>query len=122
MLWWIAGAAALILGVGLWLGRLVFRKEDSMSPAVIDESARAERLKALGISRRETEVLHLVAEGLSNQEIAERLFISETTVKTHVSSLLVKLGASRRTQAVTRARAEGLIGSEAPPTKVGFDR
>lgn len=74
-----------------------------------DPHERAERLAQLGISDREYEVLVLVAEGLSNQGIAERLFIAETTVKSHVSSLLSKLDARRRTEAVSRSLEEGIL-------------
>jgi predicted ATPase/DNA-binding CsgD family transcriptional regulator len=61
------------------------------------------------LSTREQEVLALVAEGLTNQEIAERLVISESTAKYHVTSLLNKLGADNRTQVVARARQRGLL-------------
>lgn len=61
------------------------------------------------LSTREQEVLHLLAGGASNQEIAERLVITLDTVKRHVSNILSKLGASNRTQAVTRARSLGLL-------------
>ncbi|MEO1409424.1 MAG: response regulator transcription factor [Bacteroidota bacterium] len=70
-----------------------------------------ERSRQLGISKREYEVLTLIAQGLSNQQIAERLFISQSTVKSHVSKLLVKLEAKRRTQAIRNAREKGLLGS-----------
>lgn len=61
------------------------------------------------ISARELEVLELVAQGLSNQVVARRLFISPVTVKTHVHNILTKLGAKNRTEAVHRARAQGLL-------------
>lgn len=61
------------------------------------------------LSARELEVLGMVAEGLTNHEIAERLFLSPTTVKTHVQNILVKLGVSDRTQAAVRALRAGLI-------------
>lgn len=61
------------------------------------------------LSTREQEVLHLLAGGASNQEIAERLVITLDTVKRHVSNILSKLGASNRTQAVTKARSLGIL-------------
>ena len=57
-----------------------------------------------GLSEREYQVLQLIAIGYSNQEIADQLFISLSTVKTHVSSILLKLNAKRRTQAVQNAK------------------
>ncbi|MCB0837618.1 MAG: response regulator transcription factor [Bacteroidetes bacterium] len=68
-----------------------------------------EKINELGISKREYEVLEQISQGKSNQEIAETLFISENTVKTHVSSLLVKLDAKRRTQAVSHAKEMGIL-------------
>lgn len=58
------------------------------------------KIKELNISNREYEVLCEIANGLSNQEIADKLFVSESTIKTHVSTILVKLNAKRRTQAI----------------------
>jgi DNA-binding NarL/FixJ family response regulator len=61
------------------------------------------------LSQRELEVLNLVADGLTNKEIAEQLFISARTARNHVASCLVKLGADDRTEAVTTAVRRGLI-------------
>jgi NarL family two-component system response regulator LiaR len=61
------------------------------------------------LSAREQEVLRLVAEGRSNQEIAARLYITERTVRYHLSSVFNKLGADNRTQAVTLAHAQSLL-------------
>ncbi len=67
------------------------------------------RLAQLGITPRELEILEAMAAGLSNREIAARLFVSENTVKTHAARLFGKLAARRRTQAVQRAKEAGLI-------------
>jgi DNA-binding CsgD family transcriptional regulator len=69
----------------------------------------AGKLKELGITQREHEILGLIAEGLSNREIGERLFVSENTVKTHSSRLFDKLGVNRRVQAVQKGKDLGLI-------------
>ena len=107
-------SAALAAALGIWLGRTLTRKA---APAtVVGETPAAEpfspdpaRLVELGITPRELEILGLIASGLSNREIAERLFVSENTVKTHSSRLFDKLGAKRRTQAVQLGRAARLI-------------
>ena len=75
------------------------------SPFVVDET----RASELGITARELEILGLIATGLSNREIAGRLFVSENTVKTHSSRLFDKLGARRRTQAVQMGKTARLI-------------
>ena len=67
------------------------------------------RREELGITPRELEILEAMAEGLSNREIAERLFVSENTVKTHAARLFDKLSARRRTQAIQLAKEAGLI-------------
>ena len=67
------------------------------------------KIEELELSKRECEVLQKISEGLSNKEIAEKLFLSESTIKTHVSNLLLKLDAKRRTQAVQRAKAFQII-------------
>lgn len=68
-----------------------------------------QKIASLGLSKRELEVLELIVKGMSNKEIAETLFISESTVKTHVSNLLLKLDVKRRTQAIQRAKEWQLI-------------
>jgi LuxR family transcriptional regulator, maltose regulon positive regulatory protein len=67
------------------------------------------------LSRRELELLELIAEGLGNQDIADRLYVSLHTVKTHARNIYAKLGVGSRTQAAARARALGLLSAERPP-------
>ena len=67
------------------------------------------KIKDLEITEREYEVLKCISEGLSNKEIGERLFLSESTIKTHVSNLLLKLNAKRRTQALQIAKTLKII-------------
>ncbi len=74
-------------------------------PFVLDQA----RLQQLGITARELEILKLIAGGMSNREIAETLFVSENTVKTHSSRVFDKLSARRRTQAVQIAKEMRLI-------------
>ena len=105
--------AAGFAAVGIWLGVQIVQvravRTPSEAPASVPFVADAERVKALGLTPRELEVLALIAEGLSNREMAERLFVSENTIKTHASRVFDKLGASRRTQAVQLAKSRGLI-------------
>jgi ATP/maltotriose-dependent transcriptional regulator MalT len=68
-----------------------------------------EKLKELGITQREHEILTLIAQGLSNREIGEKLFVSENTVKTHSSRLFEKMSVNRRVQAVQKGKDLGLI-------------
>lgn len=103
----------LFAGLGIWLGRsLRDRRQRAAAhlPAGSGGFARdEERLAELAITPRELEILELVAAGLSNRGIGERLFVSENTVKTHCRRLFDKLGARRRTQAVRIAREQRLI-------------
>lgn len=99
--------AIVFTGLGIWAGlRLTRRQVVTIGPEFILNQA---ELVQLGISKREHEVLALMAQGLSNQEIADKLFVSLNTVKTHSSNLFVKLNASRRTQAIQKAKELRLI-------------
>jgi len=107
--------AAVFASVGIWLGlKLTKTKEtivvrEVMVPAPAEFVRNDRQIESLGITPRELEVLELIAAGLSNKEIAERVFVSENTVKTHSSRVFDKLGARRRTQAVQRGKELGLI-------------
>ena len=106
---------ALFAGFGIWLGLRMTRARDRVIvreiaipvPSTFVRDAR--KVETLGITPRELEILELIASGLSNREIAEKIFVSENTVKTHSSRLFDKLGARRRTQAVQLGKQAGLI-------------
>ena len=104
---YIGVVAIMFTAIGIWAGLRLTRPKviDTSAPFVLDESA----MRNLGISKREHEVLGLVAAGLSNQDIADKLFVSTSTVKTHVSNVLAKLDASRRTEAVAQAKKLRII-------------
>ena len=101
--------AVFFTGLGIWAGLRLTRPQVKLvvapSPFVQDASA----LHRLGISKRELEVLELMAEGLSNQQIADRLFVSLNTIKTHAANLFLKLEVSKRTHAIQKARELRLI-------------
>jgi NarL family two-component system response regulator LiaR len=122
--------AALFAGLGIWLGLTLTRKKpqvvtrtivkEIVQEKIVTETIVKEipatagpfmadevRVSQLGITARELEILGLIAAGLSNREIADRLFVSENTVKTHSSRLFDKLGAKRRTQAVQIGKRRG---------------
>ena len=112
--------ALLFSALGIWLGLKLTRPREVVvrevrvpvevpappSHSFVPNAARQEQLR---ITRREMEILQLIAAGLSNREIAERLYVSENTVKTHSGRVFDKLNAKRRTQAVQLAKEAGLI-------------
>ena len=99
--------AVLFTGLGIWTGlRVTRRRVIIAAPNFAPNEPERQRL---GISKREYEVLELIAHGLSNQEIADKLFVSLNTVKTHSSHLFVKLDARRRTEAIRRAKELRLL-------------
>ena len=113
--------ALLFVSLGIWLGLKLTKNKvvvkevpievpveirvPTSEPFVLDQV----KLQQLGITARELEILELIAGGLSNREIAEKLFVSENTVKTHSSRVFEKLSAKRRTQAVQIGKDLGLI-------------
>jgi len=109
------GAIAIIFTVlGIWLAKKLTKPKVKMMVVerVIDTSEFVMNEKEIAnrkISKRELEVLRLMAEGMSNREIAESLFVSLNTIKTHSSNLFEKLEAKRRTQAVENAKRLRII-------------
>ena len=107
--------AAVFASLGIWLGLRLTRPKETvvvrevMVPAPVDFVRDERKVESLGITPRELEILELIAAGLSNREIAERVFVSENTVKTHSSRVFDKLGARRRTQAVQLGKELQLI-------------
>jgi NarL family two-component system response regulator LiaR len=107
--------AAIFAALGIWLGLKLTRHTETivvrevMVAAPVDFARDQTKLESLGITPRELEILELIAAGLSNKEIAERVHVSQNTVKTHSSRIFDKLGARRRTQAVQLGKDLRLI-------------
>ena len=105
--------ALLFVTLGICLGLKLTRTKVVVKEVPVPANGPFERneprLNQLGITPRELEILEAIAAGLSNREIAEKLFVSENTVKTHTGRLFDKLSANRRTQAVQKAKEAGLI-------------
>lgn len=102
---YVAVIATFCTAIGVWVGLKFTRPIRENKAMAIDRSV------DFDLSPREMEVLELIAQGLSNQEIAEKLFISIHTVKTHSSNLFSKLDVKRRVQAVNKARQIGLLSA-----------
>ena len=109
--------AVLFTALGIWLAlklvpgktqTVVVEKEVYLHPASPFTFNEVQQQK-LGLSHREIEVLQLMAAGMSNQEIADQLYVSIHTVKTHTSNVFQKLDVKRRTQAVEKAKQLQLI-------------
>ena len=113
------GAIALIFtSLGIWLTlkltkpkiqTLIVDREIFITPPAHGFIPDDQTLLKSGISRREWEVLELMSKGLSNQEIADQLFLSLNTIKTHSSKLFEKLDVKRRTQAIEKAKRMGIL-------------
>ena len=117
--------ALIFLGVGVWLGIRLNEKNKEKLSSTPENSVNTEgrgfqggggliiadekMIDNLGISKREYEVLKLLGTGMSNQEIADALFVSQNTVKTHTSRLFEKLAVKNRTQAILKSKELGII-------------
>ncbi len=113
--------AILFTGLGIWLALKLMKPKTEIQTVIVEKTVLVKELseselqkiekqiQQLGISSREIEVLQLMAQGLSNQEIANRLFISLHTIKTHSSRLFEKMDVKRRTQAIEKARQLHII-------------
>lgn len=112
---YVAIIALFFSALGIWAGLRLTQRREVLSPHALPEKnavsvqASDQLLEKYKISRREYEVLTLIAAGYSNQEIAEKLYVSLNTVKTHSSNLFLKLDVKRRTQAVQKAKELGLM-------------
>lgn len=111
--------AALFAAVGIWLGLTITKEKIVLKEVPVEVRVpvpvngpfvlNAAKVEELGLTPRELEILNLIAEGLSTKQMAERLFVSENTVKTHCSRVFDKLGVNRRTQAVQVGKQLGLV-------------
>jgi DNA-binding NarL/FixJ family response regulator len=108
------GAIALIFtGLGIWLAMKIIRPKITVVEKEVYVNApfsiNTRELELMNLSKRELEVLQLMAQGLSNQEIADRLFVSLSTIKTHSNNLFDKMNVERRTQAIDKGKRLGII-------------
>ncbi len=113
--------AIVFTGLGIWLALKLVRPKKEIQTIIVEKNIVVKELteqdlqeiekqkQQLGLSSREIEVLQLMAQGLSNQEIADRLFLSLPTIKSHSSNLFFKLDVNRRTQAIEKARQLKII-------------
>ncbi len=96
--------AIAIIAIVFFIIGVYINKKSLHKPINASEEINHQKIKDLEITSREYEVLQAISDGLSNKEIADKLFLSESTIKTHVSNLLMKLNAKRRTQALQIAK------------------
>ena len=102
----VAIAAIIFFFAGIYFNK---RSQNNEVPRAPVQGIDYTEIKKAGLTQREHDVLVKMAEGLSNQEIADALFLSESTIKTHVSNILFKLDAKRRTQAIQVAKEKKIV-------------
>lgn len=105
----VAIVALIFFFTGLYFNHRTQQKEENTSTPIVTGTIDYEELRKSGLTQREHEVLVKMAQGLSNHEIAQALFVSESTIKTHVSNILFKLDAKRRTQAIQLAKVRKIV-------------
>ena len=116
---YVAVIATAFLIIGIYLGLTYNKRQEakllnkirleSKSPGFHSPSINFDAVNGTDLSKRELEVLKEIATGCTNKEIAENLFVSENTVKTHINNIFMKLEVNRRTQAISRAREMKII-------------
>jgi NarL family two-component system response regulator LiaR len=110
---YVGAIAVIFTGLGIWLATKIVKPKVTIVEKEIYAkppfSVNKKELELLNLSKRELEVLQLMAEGLSNKEIADRLFVSLSTIKTHSNNLFDKMSVERRTQAIDKAKRLGII-------------
>jgi DNA-binding NarL/FixJ family response regulator len=107
---WVAIISLVFFGIGIFISRKYFPpKRTNSPPPVPSREIDPLQIEKLGLSKREYEILQLINDGLSNQQIADKLFLSENTVKKHISNLFLKLDVQRRTEAIKKAKDMNII-------------
>lgn len=107
--------AVIFVVLGIWFGLTLTKRPETIvikevsAPVTLEFTRNLAGVQAAGLTPRELQILELIAGGLSNREIAERIFVSENTVKTHSKRLFEKLNARRRTQAVAAGKELGIL-------------
>lgn len=112
---YVGGLAIIFTALGIWLALTISKPKTVVLEKIkivekpTEFIRNDELIMSLCISDREMEVLNFMAEGLTNQQIADKMFVSLNTVKTHTSNLFSKLDVNRRTQAIDFAKKNGII-------------
>lgn len=105
---WIVIFSIVFLGLGFFLSRKLSVPKVITEEIIVEKRASftidEKQVEKLNLSKREYEMLQLINEGLSNQQIADKLFVSENTVKKHISNLFLKMDVERRTEAVKKGK------------------